>query len=137
MNKLFFYITSGLVVTVGVFGGLFYRDVVVAKSNMIPEKSEINVCAPYSMEIKDISQSSFLADWKTQGECSGYIVYGSAIDEANRMVVGEESLKKVSYQKVLVDNLLPDSTYYFYIVSGDTVYGDITGLAISVSTEMY
>jgi len=137
MNKVFLYLISGLVVTVGVFGGLFYRDVVRFQHFDTSDDIDAGVCAPYAMEIKSITQSSFIVNWNTRSECSGYIVFGDAIDEANRMVIGEESLKKVSSQKVIVDNLLPDSTYYFYVVSGDTVYGDTIGLAMSVSTDKY
>jgi hypothetical protein len=135
MNKVFIYTISGLVIISGVFGGIFYRDVLSTKLDVDNDSAE--GCIPFALEIKDIKQSSFSAEWETKDECSGYLVYGESIDGANRMVVGEDSLKKVRSQQAVVDNLLPDSTYYFYIVSGDVVYGDTTGLAASVNTEQF
>ena len=137
MGKFYIYILTLLLVLVFLSGGLFYRDIVQGVNVETQTVDATNPCTPKGMEVIDIAQAKFTIKWETVSECSGYVVWGTAIDEANRMAISEDGLAKTTRHEVVVENLSPDSSYFLYIVSGDKIYGDKSGMAISVSTNRY
>ena len=86
------------------------------------------------VRITNVRDSSFSVSWLTDIESTGSIRYGTDPNNLNQSaedVRGASTSDDTHY--VLLDNLLPETTYYFLVVSGDTT-DDNAGAHYNVTT---
>ena len=104
---------------------------VITKTNFITVTSMPTIS---DVRITNVRDSSFTVSWLTDIESTGSIRYGTDPNNLNQTgedVRGASTSDDTHY--VLLDNLLPETTYYFLVVSGDTT-DDNAGAHYNVTT---
>lgn len=88
--------------------------------------------APKDLRVTNISDNSFVVSWYTDSNSAGFIDYGNNPNSLSERVFQENSSpKRVHY--ITVNDLKPDTNYYFTVNSGDETY-DNSGVPWSVRT---
>jgi len=90
---------------------------------------------PRQVKIVDVTQASFRVQWETSGSQYGAIRYGTepSVSSINQTALEFGGLRRTSEHNVLVENLLPDTDYYFEIISGSHWY-DNNGVLLHAKT---
>jgi len=74
---------------------------------------------PRNPQVKDPTSDSVSIAWETDVEVRGFVVYGTAPQELVR--AAPEAQKAKSHQ-ITIENLIPQTTYYYKIGSGEKVF---------------
>lgn len=76
---------------------------------------------PQQVKTTNITDKSFTVSWVTEGQTIGFVNYGTA--ESLGRVASDKSTSPSSTHYAVVDNLKPQTTYYFKIGSGKNTFG--------------
>lgn len=76
---------------------------------------------PQQVKTTNITDKSFTVSWVTEGQITGFVNYGTA--ESLGTVISDKSTVPLSTHFVTIDNLKPQTTYYFKIGSGKNTFG--------------
>lgn len=97
---------------------------------------------PQLIKITNIGSSSFTVSWITSEKTTGLILFGETTNLENEKNDMRDQNKGVSsafnIHYVLIDNLKPESKYYFKIVSGGVVFTrqfDVTTATLKVPSD--
>lgn len=104
-----------IAVTVGLIAGVL----------VVEQRQTIKLFAsadatPKNVRITNIDSSSFTVSWTTTKQSVGFVKWGSQKDSLPNKTSDEDSLNHVHSHTVT--NLLPSTTYYFILVSEDTMF---------------
>lgn len=94
---------------------------------------------PQEVRVTDLTNTSVTISWVTPDvETEGYIIFGtgSDLDRFTRDLrdIQAGSLNKYTTHYVVLENLTPQTTYYFELVSGSTKFSDVDGNPFSFLT---
>lgn len=119
----------GLILFIIILGGFIFA---FEKGIRLPAKAAPEV-APQSVEITNVTDTSFTASWITNDEATG------AIEVSGRTVFGEKGSEKSTTHSVTFRGAKPDTSYAFNIFSNGKSYSQNsveTGPAISGSVNL-
>lgn len=124
MSLLLAFVAGALPLTLGM---------VLTRTGVLTKASAL--AAPRHVTITEVTADSFRVSWGTENEQYGALRYGSEpYSEALTTTVLEEGgLLRSTNHAVVVDNLTPDTDYYFEILSGPYWY-DNAGVLLAVHT---
>ena len=110
--KTFFLLASTALVALGSYKGIpaGYQYLTQAKL-----RGEIK-----NLQIKNLSPSSITITWETETGVQGFVVYGN--DPSNLDRIAPEATALVKHE-VTIENLEPQTTYYYKIGLGSEVLG--------------
>lgn len=110
-----------------VLGGVGYAVYSVVLKNagsvMSGETEGIEAIRPKDMRIVENNGNSFVVEWGTATEVTGYIKYGDTsvtLSLIAQDVAGNEAKKA---HRVRIGNLTPGKKYYFWVMSDDIAFG--------------
>jgi len=112
-----------LLLLAGVVGGVY-----LVQNRQSPTETQADVgTAPSSVEISNITNSSFTVSWVTQNPTSGFLTYGASSEKINSVARDKRDLLSSDYLKysthyVQVSGLSPGTEYFFMVNSGKTAY---------------
>jgi len=111
--KTFILLASGVSLAFGAYKGIpaGYQYLTQAKQPVV----EIE-----DLQIKDLTPTAITITWKTEKEVTGFIVYGMEPSKLNRKA---PSASPLINHKITIENLTPQTTYYYKIGADDTVLG--------------
>lgn len=76
---------------------------------------------PQQVKTTNITDKSFTVSWVTEVQTTGFVNYGTA--ESLGTVISDKSTVPSSAHFVIIDNLKPQTTYFFKIGSGKNTFG--------------
>lgn len=88
---------------------------------------------PESVSVVAVTTTSFAVEWKTQAEAIGMIKYGAAADRLEFFALDERGNIPTTTHHVKVENLKPQTQYYFEVISGQLRFND-NGQPLEVET---
>ncbi len=132
MNNFFIVVVIVLVVLSGTLLFFYKRDVLNTESS----NGDIGGCAPFSLQVKNVSARGFVVEWETMDDCLGFVKYGDSIDSINLIAFDENGDIAVKEHSVKLTDLKASSIYYVMIISEGTEYG-VEGTPIIVSTKAF
>lgn len=104
-----------LLLVLGITGG-----VVLVQSRHLLNLSASPEETPEQVKITDVTDKSFVISWVTDKPTSGFISYGTS--ESLGIAVQQKGSQASNVHYSIVENLKPNTLYYFKIGSGKTTY---------------
>lgn len=108
----------------GVFSILLVSGITVVFSNKVggvDDEYSLEACTPYNVFVTKESEYSVRIQWSTLGKCNGFILYGVAENELNRVSLDLSNNQKNHF--VNIDSVSPNQIYFYVINSNERNYG--------------
>ncbi len=131
MNNFFLVFIAVLVVLSASLFFFYNRDILSEK-----QESSLRGCAPFNLQVQNVTATSFSVEWETTDKCLGLIKYGDGVDTLNYLAINEENNIALNKHLIELRNLKPSNIYYFVISSEGVEYG-VEGAPIVVNTKAF
>lgn len=76
---------------------------------------------PKNAQVRNLTANAATIAWKTDVEVRGFVVYGTEPQELVRVAPEAQETKS---HEITIENLTPQTSYYYKIGSGEKVFGD-------------
>ncbi len=120
------YIVS-TVILLSVIGGLGLAIyTIVFKSEPVVMSSEtegIEAIRPRNMRITENDGTSFVVEWETTTDVSGYVKYGDTSTTLGLIAQDVNGTNVSKNHRVRINDLEPGKKYYFWVMSDDVAFG--------------
>lgn len=73
---------------------------------------------PVDVQVKNVTEASFVVTWQTEDAVVGAVRYGVVPDKLNQVAVGFDPTEERHLHEVVVEDLEPEMLYYVRIISG-------------------
>ncbi len=112
-----------LILLIGIGGGIY----LIENFRNEPSKAKGNP-QPLSVQITNLSDTSFSLIWITSEPSIGSIIYGNSTNSINNLVLDDRDIEKSANayltHHVTVRNLNPQSDYFFSLISADKTFNN-------------
>jgi len=103
--------------------GLSVSVLLTQQTHLLFPSAKQQLLLPQDVRISNVTESSFTVTWLTQEKSKGQVIWGKSNKLLNKTT--EEDFRIESYTHyVNINNLEPETTYYFKIKSGNALYGN-------------